>query len=190
MIFDNTKGYNWIFNIIAIGLIFICVLLFLNPVSGLENYTIVETNSSDTSISWNVDYISAFRPIGATFDGVEIENFQLMYNNTYTASELKADSFHTFCIYDNTSINCLIGNTTPSREPVTQMASLFYLYIYAIIAIILIGVSSYFKIKEIAMVGFIFAVIGFALTPSTDGVSMIIYGLIMASAVTLTFVQE
>lgn len=184
------KNYNWVTNAIFIGLIFLALILIISPAYAgrTVNSSIYVINATDSTITWNVSYLSANRPLGATFDAVEIEGFQKEFNTTYTASGLEPLTNHTFCVYGAATINCEEGNTTTSRNPIDRSGEIFYLYIWAILAILLICAAYYFKIYELGMVAFVLAFIGLGLSNDGYGLSTLIHGLILSAAVTVTFV--
>lgn len=182
-----------IFQIFVLLAVCFCILICLTPVNARSvnlNYSIEMSNTSDTNIVWDVGYLTSnYRPVGATFDGVEIEGFNTRYNISYSANELSPDTYHSLCLYDNSTILCDIGNTTRSKEPVNQIADVIYLYLFAILAVFFIVVSIWFKVKESSMVAFVFCVIGIAYF-NLEGAPLVIHGLIAIASIYSTFREE
>jgi len=121
------------------------------------NSSINITEITDNSITWNVKYLSANRPIGATIDGVEIEGFNTLYNINYTGKNFEKNTSHTFCVYGSATINCETGKTTNLGTPEEQfwIFIIKYLLIFVTIIFIFIGI----RIPLCAIIAFAFGLI-------------------------------
>lgn len=178
---------------IGLGLILILIcggLAFLSvPVSAKEtiNSTLHVIEITDTTIEWNYTYKTAARPIGATLDGVIIEGFKTDYVFNYTASGLKSNTTHEFCLFGEATSNCVEGTTLPeSEEGINGVFNFLYLYLCAIIAVIFIFIALSYKQSEIALVAGLLSFIGLGIV-GDNIIGQIIYGLILISAVYVTF---
>ena len=138
-------------------LIFCLSFLAVYPAHAAQtaNSSVVLTGASSNSLTFEVIYKNTVRPTGATFDGVEIEGFDLQHNLNYTASNLEANTSHYFCIYKDL-YNCEKGTTLPSNDQ--KVYDFFWQYFFFIIAIICITIG--LRVPFIALAGCGFSIIG------------------------------
>ena len=120
------------------------------------NSSVTVNGTTDTTITFKVYYKTDVRAIGATFDGVSIEGFDLLHNTTYVAKELEPNSTHTFCIYKDL-INCETATTTDTKTSGENIIDFFWkwLMLFVIVALMFIGT----KIPLFDIIAFVFALI-------------------------------
>jgi hypothetical protein len=143
-----------------IGIILLITLLsfclFVSVAYGAQtmNSSVNVTQITKNSLTFSVEYKGDIRATGATFDGVEIEGFDLLHTLNYTVSGLEPNTTHQFCIYKDL-YNCEIATTSPDNVEY----NLEY-YITLIIALIAIFIG----VKASRFVGFISLICGAYLT--------------------------
>lgn len=188
---NNGYKYNWFIGIIYFALFFLCAFLLIATVSALsidDNSTIVVSNTTESSITWLIMYNSTNRPYNATLDGVEIIGFNARHDIAYTASELSEKTTHTFCLDDGVKLNCDSGTTTSKQDIVSTFLSS---YLFAMIGILCVGISAYFKIQEFSMVGFLISFVGYLLLGSSPtSLESLIYMFIMIASIGYTFMER
>jgi hypothetical protein len=164
-----------------IFLLFLClsILFLVNPVKGAQtlNSSVVFTSATEHSITWNITYKTDVRTTGATFDGVEIEGYDLNHNIFYTAKELEANTTHTFCIYKDL-INCDTAKTLPLKEE--WFVNIIYTYGLFILGCVIVLVGT--QIPFVSFVSMPLAVIGISLNSGDLNLNIAYFLLIGASA--------
>lgn len=124
-------------------IVLIILFLLIIPVTAKQtlNSSLNITDIKDTSITWSYVYLTDNRPIGATFDGIDIEGFKtdLVYN--YTANNLQPNTFHEFCLYGEITSNCEGTFTTLTLSNAEKIDLFIYTYIWLIFSIILIVIG-------------------------------------------------
>lgn len=177
---------------IIIGMIILLIcggLAFLSvPVSAKEttNSTLSVVEITDTTIEWNYTYKTSARPIGATLDGVIIEGFKTDYVFNYTASGLKPNTTHEFCLFGEATSNCVEGTTLSPQGDLDKIFGILYLYTCAIIALVFIYVTFAYKQNEFALIAGLLAFLGLGIV-GNNVIAQIIYGLILIVAFIVTF---
>ncbi len=112
---------NHIFIVLAVIAIICLAICPAATAKQTVNSSLTVTDITDTTISWFYTYLSDNRPLGATLDGVEIEGWKtdLVYN--YTATGLKPETYHEFCIFGDATANCESATTLKSTEIPAQL---------------------------------------------------------------------
>lgn len=152
--------YSRIYRRNIIGIILLITLLsfclFVSIAYGAQtlNSSVNVTQITKNSLTFSVEYKTGVRAAGATFDGVEIEGFDLLHNLNYTVSDLEPNTTHQFCIYKDL-YNCEIATTSPDNI----VYNLEY-YIVLLIALI----SIFIGVNASRFVGFISLICGAYLT--------------------------
>lgn len=187
----RTKFYKCMAIIIGLGLLFIFALMLITlPVEARTtfNSTLNITDITDTSITWHYEYLTANRPIGASLDGVEIQDFKTDYVYNYTANELKPNTSHEFCIYGQVSSNCEKGTTLTASDSGTKLFNLIYLFIFFLISLACLAISTRSnESKYLAVAGFIIAMVGYALTLNQSFYMGILFMIEMITALFVAF---
>jgi hypothetical protein len=143
-----------------IGIILLITLLsfclFVSVAYGAQtmNSSVNVTQITKNSLTFSVEYKGDIRATGATFDGVEIEGFDLLHNLNYTVSNLEPNTTHQFCIYKDL-YNCEIATT--SSDNIVYNLEYYIVLLIALIAI-------FIGVKASRFIGFISLICGAYLT--------------------------
>jgi hypothetical protein len=130
--------------------------LFVSVAYGAQtmNSSVNVTQITKNSLTFSVEYKGDIRATGATFDGVEIEGFDLLHNLNYTVSNLEPNTTHQFCIYKDL-YNCEIATT--SSDNIVYNLEYYIVLLIALIAI-------FIGVKASRFIGFISLICGAYLT--------------------------
>lgn len=151
------RNYLHITILILVGILFMGVVTTTAEAKVNPNSTmiVVVNETTDSSLTWRYSYTVLLTK--GSIDGVDIERFDIKSFN-YTASNLKANSSHEFCIYSNTGVNCEIGRTLESNSPIDKSLAIIFGYIFFIGAIICIIIGRW--VPVIAWIGVGLSLIG------------------------------
>lgn len=145
-------------NFLLITCLFIIICLLITPISAKQtfNSTLNVTNVTQNTITWHYTYLTELRPIGASLDGVIIQDWKadLVYN--YTATDLKPFTTHEFCIFGAATSNCESATTDMNIIDNSLIVILGYTLFFIAIICIIIGLF----VPMIAWLGVGFAFMG------------------------------